>query len=809
MNINKYLQSGKSINVSADAGTGKTWVIISKILRLLLDNVNPEKITAITFTKKASAEMTERLNNKIELWSKLNDEDLKKELEEIGIKHDNNKYIKKAKKLFIKNIFNTKEIRICTFDSLFSEILLQFNSEKDILSSYTVNSTVESKIISDAIEKKIFNQSYFENNLNFKKNFDFLVDSIGSYENIKKSISSVIEKKSYFLEIIDNHKRFIEENEDLNKIKENLKITLIIQITKKIEDENLKKHFSDLYKFLLNDNFDNNIKVENIYKNFFTTARTVRKNTENKLIKYNSNIEVFINEVYHYEECVFNEIQKAWKFLAKTFFKEYQDYLHNNRLCDFSDKTWLCYKKLSELEDNNWIFYKIANSIDHLLIDEFQDTNFIQWKIIKIILESIENISDSHSLTIVGDSKQSIYGFRGSEPKLFEICKKFSNEKFSSKNIELKESRRSSKSIVSYVNKIFPNVSDFSTKIKNDGDVRIFNLSKMKLNEDPNNIKEKVILESTFICKQITDLVKNEDIKFSDIIILVRNRTHIKDMEEVLIKNSIPVYTNQSKSLLDNREIIDLHNLLKFLILEDRNAFELHSLLISPIFNYSIEEINKQNLNSFSDLENLILKSKYGNCIKKWRASLGYIPIHDLLDKIYNDLDLINLYRTNNSVKNEEINNNFLSYLNMSLKMNNGRYITPFHFLNEIEKTKDFKHEIESAKTNCVKILTIHAAKGLESKVVIIAQSYRKKETDKDYLHVLANEDLSCKDIVYYPSIFKNNFIIENYLNSYKIKSISEEDNLLYVACTRAKEILIINGFTEKRSWFTDSLFFE
>ena len=245
------------------------------------------------------------------------------------------------------------------------------------------------------------------------------------------------------------------------------------------------------------------------------------------------------------------------------------------------------------------------------------------------------------------------------------------------------------------------------------------------------------------------------------------------------------------------------------MILEDRNAFELHSLLISPIFNYSIEEINKQNLNSFSDLENLILKSKYGNCIKKWRASLGYIPIHDLLDKIYNDLDLINLYRTNNSVQNEEINNNFLSYLNMSLKMNNGRYITPFHFLNEIEKTKDFKHEIESAKTNCVKILTIHAAKGLESKVVIIAQSYRKKETDKDYLHVLANEDLSCKDIVYYPSIFKNNFIIENYLNNYKIKSISEEDNLLYVACTRAKEILIINGFTEKGSWFTDSLFFE
>ena len=73
MNINNYLQPGKSINVTASAGTGKTWVIISKILRLLLEGEKPEKITAITFTKKASAEMRDRLNEKIELWAaKLN-----------------------------------------------------------------------------------------------------------------------------------------------------------------------------------------------------------------------------------------------------------------------------------------------------------------------------------------------------------------------------------------------------------------------------------------------------------------------------------------------------------------------------------------------------------------------------------------------------------------------------------------------------------------------------------------------------------------------------------------------------------------
>ena len=85
MNINNYLQPGESINVTASAGTGKTWVIISKILRLLLDGEDPDKITAITFTKKASAEMRERLNEKIESWVKQDEDKLKFELREIII----------------------------------------------------------------------------------------------------------------------------------------------------------------------------------------------------------------------------------------------------------------------------------------------------------------------------------------------------------------------------------------------------------------------------------------------------------------------------------------------------------------------------------------------------------------------------------------------------------------------------------------------------------------------------------------------------------------------------------------------------
>ena len=156
MNTNNYLQAGKSINVTASAGTGKTWVIISKILRLLLEGEDPEKITAITFTKKASAEMRERLNEKIESWATQDEDKLKFELREIGINKNYSNYADRAKNLFYEIQIKNKDIRISTFDSFFVEILSQFHLDKDIEKNYETNTDVNSKKIINDVEKKIF-----------------------------------------------------------------------------------------------------------------------------------------------------------------------------------------------------------------------------------------------------------------------------------------------------------------------------------------------------------------------------------------------------------------------------------------------------------------------------------------------------------------------------------------------------------------------------------------------------------------------------------------------------------------------------
>ena len=218
--------------------------------------------------------------------------------------------------------------------------------------------------------------------------------------------------------------------------------------------------------------------------------------------------------------------------------------------------------------------------------------------------------------------------------------------------------------------------------------------------------------------------------------------------------------------------------------------------------------MHKNNVNEYCQLENLIYSHKIGVFFNEWKKFIGFIPIHDLLNKIYKDLDIINIYTINNEIRNSEINYNFLNFLNLSLRMNNGRYITPLQFLYKIEKTRDFTESIEPPDLNCTRILTIHSAKGLESEVVILAQSYRNN-SNYDKIIPIISKDFSCKDLMYNPKIFKNNIFIDSNFKNLEKKDLSEDRNLLYVACTRAKNMLIVNGYKIKDSWFSNSLFFQ
>ena len=807
MNINNYLSPYQSINITASAGTGKTWVIISKILRLLLEGEDPSKITAITFTKKASTEMKDRLNDKIESWANMSKSEIRKELEEIGICKNFEIYGKKAKDLFYDINLKNKDIRITTFDSFFIELLSLFHLDKDIEKKFEMNTELEIQKVIENVEKKIFSKRFLKENKNLEQDINFLIKNIKSYFSLKESLREVIYKKSYYLEIshrlnIENYK-FSHKGIKVDEIKKEFlhKISIILG---KI---NLHNHFQDIETLINSDHLNYDDKIMYIEKYFFTKEKKIKKNVIKKFEKINLDCDNFLKTFLNYELKIFEELQLSWKNILVCFITEYQSHLRELNFYDFSDKTWLCYKKLSLLDDDDWIFYKISNSINHMLIDEFQDTNFIQWKIIEMILRSIKNSEYKSSITVVGDKKQSIYGFRGSESQLFDICKNYTSTNFHAKNISLNKSFRSSKSVIKFLNEKFSEDNRFTTVIKKDGGIIIENLSE-KIKD---NIEEKLLtndmllLESETISKQIHLLNKERNINFNDILVLVRNRTHINHIKDSLTRNNIPVVLDNKICLMQTSEIRDICNLLKLIILDEEDFNLLYSVLISPIFEIKMNDLTNIKSNEFDTLKKFIYKSKIGEKYDEWQKLIGKIPIHDLLDKIYSDTNIFEKYNTENELKNIEIKNNFLNFLNLSLKINNGRFISPFFFLNQIEAMENHEESYEFDSLDSVKVLTIHAAKGLESKIVILAQSYLKNNLMKDKVYPIFNTDLSCKDLIFKPEVFKNNYLIDRLFKDSKNKQLNEEENLAYVACTRAKDILIINGFASKKAtWFSN-----
>ena len=283
MNINNYLSPYQSINITASAGTGKTWVIISKILRLLLEGEDPSKITAITFTKKASTEMKDRLNDKIESWANMSKSEIRKELEEIGICKNFEIYEKKAKDLFYDINLKNKDIRITTFDSFFIELLSLFHLDKDIEKKFEMNTELETQKMIENVEKKIFSKRFLKKNKNLEQDINFLIKHIKSYFSLKESLREVIYKKSYYLEI--SHRLNIENYRfNHNGIKaDEVKKEFLYNFSKILGKTNLHNHFEDIEALINSDHLNYDDKITYIEKYFFTKEKKIKKKYNKKI----------------------------------------------------------------------------------------------------------------------------------------------------------------------------------------------------------------------------------------------------------------------------------------------------------------------------------------------------------------------------------------------------------------------------------------------------------------------------------------------------------------------------------------------
>ena len=448
------------------------------------------------------------------------------------------------------------------------------------------------------------------------------------------------------------------------------------------------------------------------------------------------------------------------------------------------------FNKNNALRDENGLtdifFETLDMNIEAIFIDEFQDTSILQWKIL------YEFTKKAKTVICVGDEKQSIYGWRDGEKRLFENLETI----LEAKKDSLGKSYRSDRNIVSYCNQFFKaieKIEDWKFPIsevnsKNDGYVKAICIKDLQDKIEDEEQKKELNINTVLLQE-----LKNFE-PYDNIAIIARTNAELSEIANLLEDEKIPYILNNEKDISEYSGIFECFELLKYLVYE--NELALFNFISSPLSNFGTDEIeillkNKKELFSYinfsqdNDFINSLDKKiiRFLEKIVFLKKNYKNFTVQDLIFEIIKKFQFIDYFNKDNEVKNI-----YDFYLLTNY------YPSILELLNDYKENKLSLSDTNSEKKG-VELVTIHKSKGLEFKTTFVIKNSKKSKTDDiDFLFEMNDKydetvfSLFCKKG--YKSILETCFKerIENY--DKKIKE--EEINNFYVALTRPKNNLIV-----------------
>ena len=801
-------EEGKNIIVSAGAGSGKTFVLKERVLRKVKSGTHVDDLIILTFTNNAAQEMKNRIR-KILKENNIADADL------------------------------VDSAYITTFDSFAQSLVKKYNYLLNISKDFSIidESIVQTEIanqVDDIFEELYKNKdTKFEkmiNNLCYKNDKDLRTQVAQIYA----SLGNITNKTEFLNTYIDKYydNKYVEEKLNLyisNIFNELGKVLELLEIVK--EEYIGNNEFSKVaatYEILSNassldelkDNFTTSIDTCNDknyndvvlakrikselddYKETFTKRylKYYEKDLKDQYISTKEDVEVIIS--------ILKELDKRI-----TAFKE-----HHNAY-EFSD---ISFKAIELVKNNPDIAKDIRDHTEEIMIDEYQDTNDIQEEFISYI--------QNNNIYMVGDVKQSIYGFRNAKPMLFK--EKYDNyaKGNGGMKIDLTANFRSREEVIYNINYIFSlimfdNVGGAAYK-----DSHCMGFGKTKYNElKDSGVDYNLSLLNYELEKDYKKYTKDEieafiiaqDIKkkmsehrntfhevgkeekmipmtYKDFCVLVDKSKNFDLIKQVLEYNGIPATIDKSSSVKQEEEIYILKNLITLLIkihtnkedAEFKHAFT--SIARSYIIDYNDNEIYDNIINNTYKETNLYKD------LKELSKDIDTLSNKEILYKLVEKFDIIN--------KTISTNNISARITKLEYFINNAESLNKFGFdiysMNDFFKTvldSDLKLEIpaESSDKDAVKIMTIHGSKGLEYNYVYMPYLDSSFfSTDKQKVKLNEKYGIITK--------FNDEGIDSTFMDQLKKQEelkdiISEKIRLFYVAITRAKEnFIMISQFNDK-----------
>ncbi|MDD3452960.1 MAG: UvrD-helicase domain-containing protein [Bacilli bacterium] len=798
-----------NIIVSAGAGSGKTAVLTERVLRKLKSGVNIDQLLVLTFTKAAAKEMKDRIKDKIKSHTEL------------------------ANQLPLID-----RSYITTFDSFAFSIVRKYHYILNISKDISIEEGGLIKIQKIKILDQIFDELYQQEEKLFIK---FISDfCIKDDKEIKNMILNISDKLDLIYDKINYLNNYIDDNFNDKKINKDIDkyINLINKKIDKIEDNmiELGNYVDNDYYLKIKEIIDlliessdyesikNNCKkLPMLPRNSCDEAKNIKESIQSliddisDLCSY-ENTEEMKNQIYETKDYV-SIIIKIILLLENKI----DIYKNNNELYTFND---IAKKAIFLLKENENIKNELKYSFNEIMIDEYQDTSDIQ--------EEFINLIQNNNVYMVGDIKQSIYRFRNANPYIFKNKYDLYKRNENGYKIDLNKNFRSRKEVLSNINEMFNNImedeiggADYKNEhqmifgnvnydnkgfnnINNDLEIYNYNYdSNLDFTKDEieifiiaNDIKNKINSNYKVMDKKTNEL---RNANYDDFVILMDKSKSFNLYKKIFEYLNIPLTIYKDDNMIDNINIPLVKNIISLAILENKKQYDEN-------YNFLYMSISRSYLFEHDDnyIFNCIKNKKYDidliNKINIVRNSLNN-NISSIISLIINEFEFYN-----NMIKIGNVEENII-VLDYLIKTSSsfekiGYDIEKFdQYLNDLIENKiELKFSLNKENNNSVKIMTIHASKGLEYSICYYSGLYSRFNITELNDKILYNNNIVISS---HNKGFRNTIYKEILKSEYFKEEISERIRLFYVALTRAREKMIIVSELKEENKLNDKMKFK
>lgn len=873
LNIDVALSPTHSVVVEACAGSGKTWLLVSRMLRLLLAGAAPSELLAITFTRKAAQEMTDRLHAWLQILALGSDSEVQDFLRQRGVlQHEILALLPRARSLLETVLTAQPGPTITTFHGWFLDLLKRAPLEAGL--PWGAPLLEQERRLQHEVWDALTTRWASERDTAHAEALLAMLAQPGRHNFEKLMFNFVARRLEWwaYTEGQDDPVAFA-----LDAIRADLRFDVTVDPVVQFWDDDLMVARVQRVGRALEkgspEECKRAVKIIDCLKNDPEAAHAVlmkcvmtdgarRKKKVNKELekKLGAQLGVFLRDVDTLETALENisdhqaeirswDLNRYGLLLGDAFLRAYQQAKTQQGVVDFADAEWLGSKLLQSEEYAPALNLKLDARYRHLLLDEFQDTNPLQWQALSVWLTESHAADAAMTVFMVGDPKQAIFRFRRGEARVFDEASLFLQRVFGAQLMSNNITRRLAPELVEALNPIFADepwfaAHDFAPENATlPGAVRCLPVQaeKSEITSEPGlrnplatpypEAEDRAVhLEAAQFAQVLhANILEKWEIRSGqslraarpgDVMALVRKRKHLQIYECALAALSIPYITSRLGGLLHALEAQDIIALLETLVMPHADLKLAHSLR-SPLFSCSDDDFL-----ALSDADGAHWWDKLAACgtmpessaslqrawrlLSNWQTRVGSLPVHDLLDRIYFEGDVEARYAAAVSVaQRPQIAANLRAFMQLALTQDAGRYPSLAGFIRELKKQINDRDtapdEGGSAEgENAVRLLTIHGAKGLESPIVwVLGGSDHAPAQTYDVLAPWPPSEAAPPHFSLFGKREDRGSSRAEWFASEEELNARESLNLLYVALTRAKQGLIISGDAKRNAWLT------